>query len=308
MRFHKSQFLPECGNWAELLQAVNDWTERGDRWIFRGLRKGPDINNDLKILSHFDEAWGRRSPKGSASAKPLPRSSRELYEAWMLRDFRRQAYHHLRAVPEREDLLEWLALGRHYGMPVRLVDFTYSFYVAVYFSICRGMGSNDGWILAFNHTWHKAELEKRIVPRLAGKVPHGERAFQDSRLFRAFAVGNRQNYVAAVNPFRRNPRLAAQQGLFLCPANVRHDFDSNLEGALPSDPANRKDRLVLIKVPSRIRTETIRELRRMNISSASLFPDLSGWAESQGDLVHHDMDTRDEAFKRELKLEMRKPR
>lgn len=299
LRLQKSQFLPSCKNWSKLLDLVNQRTPQG-KWIFRGLRKGPDQNNDLEILSHFDEAWRRR--------KTVPGSSRHLYEAWMLREFRRETYHHLRHLPERGDLLEWLALGRHYGMPVRLVDFTYSFYVAVYFSICRGIKDDDGWVLAFNLEWHKKQLEKRIVPPLARKckVRPSEAAFQDSRLFRGFSVGNPRDYVAAVNPFRRNPRLASQQGLFLCPANIEHDFDKNLEGALPSDPARRNDKLILIRVPSLIRTDTIRELRRMNISSASLFHDLSGWAESQGDLVHYDI--QDKRLKQELKLELKKPR
>lgn len=44
----------------------------------------------------------------------------------------------------------------------------------------------------------------------------------------------------------------------------------------------------------------------MNISSASLFRDLSGWAESQGDVVHHDF--HDERFKQELELELNEPK
>ena len=190
-------------------------------------------------------------------------------------------------------------------MPVRLVDFTYSFYVALYFAICRLIEKNDGWVLAFNHDWHKKQLEAQIVPTLARtcRVNLREAAFQDSRLFRVFAVKNPRDYVAAVNPFRRNPRLAKQQGLFLCPANVQHDFDTNLEAALRG---SRNRALMLIRVPSAVRTEAMRELRRMNISAASLFPDLSGWAESQGDLVHHEI--LDKRFKWELKLELKSPR
>lgn len=250
MRFCESQFLRRQ-KWSELVDLVNERTPHG-KWIFRGLRKGPDAENNVELLSHFDEAWKRKYPPTSAEEE---RSLRWLYEAWMLRDFRREAYHHLRHLPDKADLLEWLALGRHYGMPVRLVDVTYSFYVAVYFAICRVIGSDSGWVLAFNHDWHKNELETKIVPKLASEceIPLCRAAFQDSRLFRRFALGNRLDYVAAVNPFRRNPRLAAQQGLFLCPANVQHDFNKNLEGALPSDLECRKDKLILIEVPSGIR-------------------------------------------------------
>ena len=261
MEFHETQFMnSQIFNWSELLALVNRSTPHGD-WIFRGLKKGPNEKKELEILSYFDEAWNRRQGR---------KVSRKLYEAWMLREFRREAYHHLRHLPERGDLLKWLALGRHYGMPVRLLDFTYSFHVAVYFAISRRIENEDGWVLAFNHKWHKQQLETNIVPALARKckVPLREAAFQDPRLFRGFAVAYPKDYVAAVNPFRRNPRLAAQQGLFLCPGNIEHKFEKNLEKALPKDPGRRKDKLILIRVPSRIRTETMKELRRMNISSA----------------------------------------
>jgi len=299
MRFHETQFMnSQISNWSELLALVNQSTPHLD-WIFRGLEKGPNDKKELEILSHFDGAWNRRQEKN------VPR---KLYEAWMLHEFRREAYHYLRHLPERGDLLEWLALGRHYGMPVRLLDFTYSFYVAVYFAISRRIGNEDGWVLAFNYKWHKQQLETKIVPTLASKckVPLHKAAFQDPRLFKGFAVDNPKDYVAAVNPFRRNPRLAAQQGLFLCPGNIEHNFEKNLEKALPKDPRRRKDKLILIRVPSKIRTETMKELWQMNISSASLFRDLSGWAESQGDLVHRNI--QEKRSRMELKLELENPR
>ncbi|MFH1707016.1 MAG: FRG domain-containing protein, partial [Planctomycetota bacterium] len=122
MIFHEEQILDtsQILEWSDLMTTVRSRLAI-DEWIFRALKKGPD-NNCLEILSHFDEAWKRRKEPGG---------SKQFYEAWMLHEFRREAYHYLSNLPERGDLLEWLSLGRHYGMPVRLVDFTYSFYIAV---------------------------------------------------------------------------------------------------------------------------------------------------------------------------------
>jgi hypothetical protein len=54
-------------------------------------------------------------------------------ESGLLRRFKRQAHHYISNPPEENDPLEWLALMQHYGAPTRLLDWTYSFFVALYF-------------------------------------------------------------------------------------------------------------------------------------------------------------------------------
>jgi hypothetical protein len=297
MIFDQSEVLPTGGDpsWATLTKEIDG--NLPGQWIFRALKERPK-NLAVPILSSFDEAWNRRT------GKELLPSERRLYEAWMLREFKREAYHYLTHLPERDDYLEWMALGRHYGMPSRLVDFTYSFYIAVYFAISELAAKDTGWILAVNHAWHKDQLEIKVKTGWAKKynVPPHRAAFQDKDLFRGFAFNPGEDYVAAVNPLRRNPRLAAQQGLFMCPGNITRTFDENLATALGTEPNVKK----LIPLPCSMRDTAMKELRRMNISSASLFRDLSGWAMSQRDVVHGDI--LDEGFRRELELELTDPR
>lgn len=312
MIFQDKELLPSDQklSWSELLNEVRDMPQ--DEWIFRGLKKGPerkDNHHSINILSSFDQAWNRRP--ALTSGDRLSSSDRRLYEAWMLREFKREAYHYLDHLPHRDDYLEWLALGRHYQMPVRLLDFTYSFYVAVYFAISKLTKDEDGkdengWVLAFNLKWNKEKLERELIPKLSNKcgVEDAKAAFQDRVLFKEFAFNYRQDYVVAVNPLRRNPRLAAQQGLFLCPANIEHTFDENLKKTIQEETSIKK--LMLIRLSPSIRKEAMQELRRMNINSASLFRDLSGWAKSQGDIVH--LNIPDDRFRKELELELTDPR
>ena len=90
---------------------------------------------------------------------------------------------------------------------------------------------------------------------------------------------NPQPFVFAENPTILNERLIIQQGLFLCPGDVSKSFEDNiklLEGW--TDP----DHLVKLKfiLPKAAYTETIKELLSMNISYATLFPRLDGFARS----------------------------
>lgn len=301
MEFESNEVL-SGPTWPELLTTVENAKTHG-QWIFRALRprsvgpESPTGSRIAAILSSFDDACDRRI------RSTIRAGDRRLYEAWMLREFKREAYHHLVHLPNRDDYLEWLALGRHYGMPARLVDFTYSFYVSLYFAISELGRDEDGWIVAFNLSWNKDQVELKL--KTAWKpwsVPDVRAAFQDAELFKQFAFVQAAEYVVSVNPLRRNPRLAAQQGLFLCPGNIGRSFDENIQSTVGSEPNVKR----LIRLPPKIRKDAWDALRTVNISLASLFRDLSGWAESQRDVVHRDIP--DDRFRKELELELTDPR
>jgi hypothetical protein len=84
-----------------------------------------------------------------------------------------------------------------------------------------------------------------------------------------------------------NERLAAQQGLFLCPGSLALSFDLAIgqpdDFRLFVDPVERKvqeDFAHKLIIPIDQRTQILRELSRMNINAASLFPGLEGYARS----------------------------
>lgn len=55
----------------------------------------------------------------------------------MLDEFQKKARLHISSEhrPELKDKISWLALMQHYGVPTRLLDFTYSPYAAFYFAL-----------------------------------------------------------------------------------------------------------------------------------------------------------------------------
>ena len=95
-------------------------------WAFRG---------------ECDERW----PLYSSLSRYLQNSG-VAPEAWsqqearILRIFKRKAHQFLDKPPDWDDDFQWLALMQHHGAPTRLIDFTWSPYVAAFFALERTAG------------------------------------------------------------------------------------------------------------------------------------------------------------------------
>jgi FRG domain len=261
-----------------------------DGWVFRAIGKWEGAKPT--ITSSFDNAWQRRVQPGG---------DRRLYESWIMSDFKREAHNYLLHLPEPNNFLEWMALGRHYGMPSRLVDFTYSFFVAAYFALSLRNKGEHGCIVALNLPRMKQQWEAKRDKEYPDFT--GDRgSFHSNELFHEFAFKRRDTYAIVVNPLRRNPRLANQKGCFLCPGNIDIEVDENLRRTLGSEPDVKK----LVCLRDELKTDAMEALRGMNVSQATLYPDLIGWAESRRDLVHREIP--DVRFREELEIAISKPR
>jgi hypothetical protein len=146
-------------NWAELIKIYDECFStdklqaRNERWLFRANeiadKDKPDNQvcltctvpsqqwNNCKVSQRTDRAFCTHLEEAFRGFEIHADDDRRKWEKHMIRDFKRKLHHYTPHVPEDEDVIEWLALMRHYGAPTRLLDFTYSFFVACYFAVNR---------------------------------------------------------------------------------------------------------------------------------------------------------------------------
>jgi hypothetical protein len=184
-------------------------------------------------------------------------------EARILRIFKRKAHQFLDRPPDWDDDFQWLALMQHHGAPTRLIDFTWSPYVAAFFALERTV--TDGVVWALNPARidsSRAAKPTRMDPRIAGN-------------FRKHYVDAGQRFIWMGEPHTMNQRLIAQSGTFAVPGVL----DLPIEEILKRD---RESILAKFVLTNPVREVGMRELYRMNITFATLFPDLDGLARSMG--------------------------
>ncbi len=217
-------------------------------WAFRGERdeRWPLFSSLSRYLRNFGV---------------LPRAWPEQ-EARIIRIFKRKAHVFLDKPPDFEDDFQWLALMQHHGAPTRLIDFTWSPYVAAFFALERTLA--DGVVWAMN----PARVDSSRAPSPARVDPRFKGNFK-----RYFLKGNRR-LIWMGEPQNMNRRLIAQSGTFAVPGMLDVPIEEILADA---DPENI---LAKIVIKNAVREVAMRELYRMNITYATLFPDLDGLARS----------------------------
>ena len=266
------------------------------------LRKVQNIQTSVYFRGHSINTQPLKSTFDRAiEASQTPVRDRWMYEAAVLREFRRRAHHFLKVTPERTELLEWLALMRHFGAPCRLVDFTYSHYIAAYFAFSSSVCETRA-IWAIEKSWLIHESKTRCSQVLG--VPtnmtdmHIPENFSRCFLDPAAKDDPSRLFVSPVNAERMNERLTVQQGFFLCPGDIQHSFEENLK-SMVSDESCQKP-IIKFTIPHNARGKALTELRHMNISRATLFPDLGGLAESLNDrfeVLFRDYDISEEVLR-----------
>lgn len=195
--------------------------------------------------------------------------------------------------------LEFMACAQHYGLPTRLLDFSCSPFIALYFSINRERNKNRYFLTYANSDNNILVNDISVVPtRHDINTPRPDMAEETTRLIdiieKSFSKKNNATYALTHLSFKNkdndsenfkkelenrinaqgilfvksnlsNERLLRQQGLFM------FAYDMNKENHLQLLERNA----TTIEISTNLRTSLLEKLNMMGINQFTLMPELS---------------------------------
>jgi len=265
--FSEFVLTERASSWDEFLQWAN---ELKGGWCFRG-------QSDSEWLLHTTLDRAVKKGWSAENRSGYYHLDREFEGRELLFRFQQQAHQYLGNLPAGDDLGSWFALMQHYGVPTRLLDWTQSPSVGMYFAIeYEAQKGSLSALWAIDLDW----LERRGRELSKSREAWAE----DSKLRADYAntllCDKDEPIIIRINPHMADERMLAQQGLFLCKLVHRATFNQILmtmmiHPSVPSLPVVRK-----LDVEKKLRIEFLRNLREMNIHRGSLFPGLDGFGRS----------------------------
>ena len=229
----------------------------------------------------FTEAWRDRIQRHRSQFvfRGVPRVSHTLdtslqtggfvaQERHLLSSFRKYA---VESAVHGDSIWNWLSLAKHHGLPTRLLDWSYSPYVAMHFATANfNQYNEDGaiWCVDYQKT-------NALLPPPLQKILKNEDAnifttdllnSVASNLADFDALGS--DFVLFFEPPSLDERIVNQFALFSLPSSAKLSLEELLQ--------RRESMYHRIVIPAEMKWEVRDKLDQANITERVLFPGLDG--------------------------------
>lgn len=194
------------------------------------------------------------------------RLKRTTSEISLINKFRQNANLLVEHSPRTE--FDWLFVMQHYGVPTRLLDWTESPLVALYFAVTEHPRADGAlWILK------PIELNKQTTakPEEVKYIP----SFEDEGLKNYSTISVEKGNVKGILPVaviatRNNSRIQAQLGVF----TISHSSKDAIEGI------GNKKHVAKYIIPSSAKPKIKNDLRLLGFTKFQVFPELASIGEN----------------------------
>lgn len=190
-------------------------------------------------------------------------------EKHLLRNFKKYAH---RSVVEKDSIWNWLSVAQHYGLPTRLLDWTYSPFVAMHFATADIDAFNvDGVIWAVNYVKTHNILPEKLSRKLeeeGANVFTVEMLFESIKSLTELEDLSSDPFILFFEPPSIDDRIVNQFAFFSMSSDSRVVLNSWLE--------DKMDFWRKIVIPAELKWEIRDKLDQANITERVLFPGLDG--------------------------------
>jgi hypothetical protein len=224
--------------WSDLAKLIEFFSRYNlHDWLFRG------------VASHEYKLYPNVGRPGARKMKALgPMAYSETDEVAIFNQFRDVSTPFIQGAPSE---IEWLAIAQHHGMPTRLLDWTESLLVAIWFAV----GDYDARPATYDS---RTATVRRKVPAIW--VARGIQRINDEEKQAPFAISEPRSF----RPPHISPRIAAQSSVLTIHGN-------------PTKPFTH-EALWQIRISPKRFFELKKRIDACGINERTLFPGLDGIA------------------------------
>ncbi len=208
-------------------------TDTRPGWYYRGQKMNPDWTLTPSIYRDFRD-----------TASVTSKDDWLTFEQRLLRRFKSEALPYLSFVPRAD--LEWLMVGQHHGLPTRLLDFTKSLLIGLFFAL-EDEGAEDRIVWATEAL--PFGMPDDVVPLVE--------LFEDLK------------GASIIFPTHVTPRITAQKGVFMIAPTPDNRAFVPLE-------ERRGAAMIRYRIPAEYRGNILEDLKRAGIDYQTIYPDLAG--------------------------------
>jgi hypothetical protein len=226
---------------------------------------------------HSEEDWHLQSTLERILGSKFKTES-EKYETFALNLFKSKFHLYDTLNDKPKTKLEWLSIMQHYGVPTRMIDFTVSPYVALYFALENASKIADKSFVIYAIDYR--EIQKRSLAYIKEKdrnidIEYTDLPYKQDELFDSIVDRYSYEILWVVEPTISNLRLDRQSGCFL----ITGCKNITVEDLLSNDIYMDIDAFRFI-IPGNLWDNIYTLLEKMNITSKTIYGDLEGLSKS----------------------------